>query len=67
MTVKLVALYRKSDDVDAFMRHYEQVHLPLVRKTPPPGRRGQPGDGLPHGRAGLLPNGGDELSRRRSL
>ena len=34
MIVKLVALYRKPDDVDAFMRHYEQVHLPLVRKTP---------------------------------
>ena len=34
MPVKLVALYRKPDDVDAFMKHYEQVHLPLVAKTP---------------------------------
>lgn len=34
MTVKLVALYRRPDDVDAFLRHYEDVHLPLVRQTP---------------------------------
>ncbi len=34
MAVKLVALYRKPDDVDAFMAHYQQVHLPLVAKTP---------------------------------
>lgn len=34
MTVKLVALYRKPDDVDAFLRHYENVHMPLVAKTP---------------------------------
>lgn len=34
MTVKLVVLYRKPADVDAFMEHYEQVHLPLVAKTP---------------------------------
>ena len=34
MTVKLVALYRKPDDVDAFTRHYEEVHMPLVAKTP---------------------------------
>ncbi len=34
MAVKLVALYRKPDDVDAFMTHYEQVHLALVAKTP---------------------------------
>ena len=34
MSVKLMALYRKPDDVDAFMTHYEQVHLPLVAKTP---------------------------------
>lgn len=32
--VKVVALYAKPTDVDAFMRHYTQVHLPLVRKTP---------------------------------
>lgn len=34
MTVKLVALYREPEDVDAFMSHYEEVHLPLVAKTP---------------------------------
>ena len=34
MTVKLIALYRKPDDVDAFLRHYHEVHLPLVQKTP---------------------------------
>jgi len=34
MTIKLVALYRKPDDVDAFMQHYEEVHIPLVAKTP---------------------------------
>ena len=34
MTVKLIALYRKPDDVDAFLRHYQEIHLPLVRKTP---------------------------------
>jgi len=32
--VKVFALYRKPDDVEAFMRHYQEVHLPLVRKTP---------------------------------
>ena len=34
MTTKLVALYRKPDDVEAFMRHYEDIHMPLVAKTP---------------------------------
>ena len=34
MPVKLMALYRKPDDEDAFMRHYEEVHAPLVRRTP---------------------------------
>lgn len=34
MTTKLVALYRKPDDVETFMRHYEYVHMPLVAKTP---------------------------------
>lgn len=32
--VKLVALYRAPSDVTAFDRHYFDVHLPLVRKTP---------------------------------
>ena len=34
MTVKLVALYRKPDDVAAFLRHYHEVHLPLGARTP---------------------------------
>ena len=28
MAVKLVALYRKSVDLDAFLHRYKQVHLP---------------------------------------
>ncbi|HEU5423971.1 MAG TPA: EthD family reductase [Nitrolancea sp.] len=32
--VKVVALYRKPEDVAAFMQHYQNVHLPLVRQTP---------------------------------
>lgn len=32
--IKLVALYKRPDDVDAFLRHYREVHLPLVEKTP---------------------------------
>ena len=32
--VKLTALYKKPDDPDAFMRHYEEVHMPLVKRTP---------------------------------
>lgn len=31
---KLVALYRKPDDVEAFFEHYHNVHLPLVAKLP---------------------------------
>ena len=34
MTVKLIALYRKPDDVEAFMHHYEEVHSPLIRQVP---------------------------------
>lgn len=34
MAVKLVALYCKPDDEDAFLRHYEHVHMPLVRQIP---------------------------------
>lgn len=36
LPVKLVALYRKPEDVGSFLDHYEQVHLPLVAKTPHP-------------------------------
>ena len=32
--VKLIALYRKSADVEAFDKHYYDVHLPLIRKSP---------------------------------
>ena len=32
--VKLIALYRKPADVDAFEQHYAQVHIPLVEKIP---------------------------------
>jgi len=32
--VKLVALYRHPSDPAAFDRHYEQTHLPLIRKMP---------------------------------
>ena len=34
MTVKLIALYTKPDDEAAFLDHYDNVHLPLVEKTP---------------------------------
>lgn len=34
MTVKLIALYDEPNDVDEFMRHYEDVHEPLVRQIP---------------------------------
>jgi uncharacterized protein (TIGR02118 family) len=32
--VKLVALYKKPGDVEAFERHYREVHTPLARKMP---------------------------------
>lgn len=32
--IKLIALYRRPDDLDAFMRHYRDVHAPLARKLP---------------------------------
>jgi uncharacterized protein (TIGR02118 family) len=34
MTIKLIALYKRPDDEAAFLRHYEDVHMPLVAKTP---------------------------------
>jgi uncharacterized protein (TIGR02118 family) len=33
-TVKLLAMYTKPDDVEAFLTHYHDVHLPLVMKVP---------------------------------
>ncbi len=32
--VKLIALYKKPDDVSAFDKHYTDVHAPLVKKLP---------------------------------
>ncbi len=32
--VKLIALYARPADPAAFDRHYDQVHLPLVRQIP---------------------------------
>jgi len=34
MSVTLMALYRRPDDADAFLSHYQGIHLPLVRKIP---------------------------------
>lgn len=32
--VKLVALYHKPANVDAFEQHYAQIHIPLVERIP---------------------------------
>jgi uncharacterized protein (TIGR02118 family) len=32
--VKLIALYRKPQNVEEFDRHYDEVHTPLVKKMP---------------------------------
>ena len=32
--VKLIALYKRPADVDAFEQHYAQIHIPLVEKIP---------------------------------
>lgn len=32
--MKLLALYRTPDNVDAFMTHYRNVHLPIARTIP---------------------------------
>lgn len=34
MTVKLVVLYTRPDDADAFDRHYLATHMPLVDRLP---------------------------------
>lgn len=34
MMVKLVAVYRKPEDVEAFDKHYYEVHAPLAEKMP---------------------------------
>jgi uncharacterized protein (TIGR02118 family) len=33
-TVKLLAMYQQPADIDAFLSHYNEVHLPLVMKVP---------------------------------
>lgn len=32
--IKLIALYRKPSDPELFDKHYFDVHIPLVKKTP---------------------------------
>ncbi len=32
--VKLIALYKKPADVDAFEKHYREIHAPLAKKMP---------------------------------
>ncbi|HTY11856.1 MAG TPA: EthD family reductase [Bacteroidota bacterium] len=32
--VKLIALYKKPDDVASFDKHYAEIHAPLVKKLP---------------------------------
>lgn len=32
--VKLIAVYKKPEDVEAFNRHYFEVHAPLAEKMP---------------------------------
>ena len=32
--IKLIALYRKPSDIAAFEKHYFDVHIPLIKKTP---------------------------------
>jgi uncharacterized protein (TIGR02118 family) len=31
---KLFAMYERPDDIDAFLKHYHEIHLPLVMKVP---------------------------------
>ena len=31
---KMIVTYRQPADVDAFMRHYHEVHVPLARQLP---------------------------------
>jgi len=32
--IKLVALFKRPEDVEEFDRHYEETHTPLMRKVP---------------------------------
>lgn len=31
---KMLALYRAPEDIDGFLKHYREVHVPLVRQLP---------------------------------
>ena len=32
--IKLIALFKKPEDVDAFEQHYNDVHVPLIKQVP---------------------------------
>lgn len=32
--IRLIVLYRRPDDIEAFMEHYTKVHMPLARQIP---------------------------------
>lgn len=32
--VKMTAIYKRPHDVDAFLDHYHNVHLPIIRRLP---------------------------------
>ncbi|HUS15173.1 MAG TPA: EthD family reductase [Chloroflexia bacterium] len=32
--IKLIALFKKPDDVDAFEQHYNAIHVPLIKQVP---------------------------------
>jgi uncharacterized protein (TIGR02118 family) len=34
VTTKLIVIYDQPENAEAFFKHYEQVHSPLVKKTP---------------------------------
>ena len=34
MTIKLIAIYDQPADAEAFFKHYDEVHTPLVKQTP---------------------------------
>src|SRR5258708_12837126 len=34
MTTKLIVIYDQPEDAEAFFKHYEEVHMPLVKRTP---------------------------------
>lgn len=32
--VKMIALYKRPEDVETFLNHFENVHMPIVRRFP---------------------------------